>query len=347
MAALVTTTIGSFPKPDYVNVRDWFQQRYIPTYDALYFLNRDLETKFTLATKEAVTAQIDAGIDIPTDGEMRREHYIFYHLRHLTGIDFDKLQNRPIRTGVWEQDVPTVVDKVRPKDRFLLYDFRVAQSYSAKPIKLTVPGPMTIADTLVDEYYENERTLNKELAEAINVEIRALADAGCKWIQVDEPVFARKPEQALGYGIEDVERCFFGVPDSVNRIVHLCCGYPQRVDEPDDDIRKADPQAYLTLASALEASNIDAVSLEDAHRPNDLRLLERFPKTTVILGLVAIAKSSVEPVDEIRERLRTALEYIDAARLVAAPDCGLGMLERTTAERKLKNLAVAAMDMTA
>lgn len=342
MTRILTTTIGSFPKPDFVPVRDWFQEQYSATFDAFYFDNRDLETRFALATQKAVTAQVDVGIDVPTDGEMRREHYIFYHLRHLSGVDFEHLQVREIRTGMWEREVPTIIDKVRPMGTFLPYDYQIAQSYSTQPIKITVPGPMTIADTVADHHYGDPRTLNRDLAEALNVEIRALADAGCRYIQVDEPVFARKTHDALAFGIEDLERCFAGVPEEVQRVVHLCCGYPRHLDQPDEDVLKADPAAYFELAPALDEAAVDAISIEDAHRPSDLELLELFERSTVILGLVAIARTRVESVDEIRERLVVALSHIDRRRLVAAPDCGLGMLDLETATAKLVNLTTAA-----
>ena len=342
MTKVLTTTIGSFPKPDYVPVRDWFHRPYSVTFDAFYFDNRNLETRFALATQTAVTAQADAGVDIPTDGEMRREHYIFYHLRHLTGVDFEHLQKRTIRTGAWESEVPTINGPVRPKDRFLPYDYQIAQSYSSQPIKITVPGPMTIADTVADEHYGDPQDLNRDLADVLNVEIRALAAAGCSHIQVDEPVFARKTEEALAYGIENLERCFAGVPAEVQRVVHLCCGYPRHVDQPDEDVFKADPDAYFELAEALDHAAVDAISIEDAHRPSDLRLLELFQRKTVILGLVAIAKTRIEPVEEIRTRLHEALSHIDRERLMAGPDCGLGMLDLTTATSKLTNLTTAA-----
>ncbi|MEE8376655.1 MAG: cobalamin-independent methionine synthase II family protein [Acidimicrobiia bacterium] len=342
MTKVLTTTIGSFPKPDYVPVRDWFQAPYSVTFDAFYFDSRNLETQFALATQAAVTAQIDAGVDIPTDGEMRREHYIFYHLRHLNGVDFEHLQRREIRTGAWEREVPTIIDRIRPKDRFLPYDYQIAQSYSSQPIKITVPGPMTIADTVADEHYGDPRELNRDLADALNVEIRALVAAGCRHIQVDEPVFARKTEEALAFGIEDVEHCFAGVPAEVQRVVHLCCGYPRHVDQPDEDVLKADPDAYFELAGTLDQAAVDAVSIEDAHRPADLRLLELFEQKTVILGLIAIAKTAVEPAEEIRNRLHEALSHIDSERLIAGPDCGLGMLDLATATSKLANLTAAA-----
>ncbi len=342
MTKVLTTTIGSFPKPDYVPVRDWFQAPYSVTFDAFYFDSRNLETQFALATQAVVTAQIDAGVDIPTDGEMRREHYIFYHLRHLNGVDFEHLQLREIRTGAWEREVPTIIDRIRPKDRFLPYDYQIAQSYSSQPIKITVPGPMTIADTVADEHYGDPRELNRDLADALNVEIRALVAAGCRHIQVDEPVFARKTEEALAFGIEDVEHCFAGVPAEVQRVVHLCCGYPRHVDQPDEDVLKADPDAYFELAGTLDQAAVDAVSIEDAHRPANLRLLELFEQKTVILGLIAIAKTAVEPAEEIRNRLHEALSHIDSERLIAGPDCGLGMLDLATATSKLANLTAAA-----
>ena len=195
-------------------------------------------------------------------------------------------------------------------------------------------------DSTADAHYGDARTLAFALADALNVEIRRLAVAGCRWIQVDEPVFARRPERALAYGIEALARCFQGVGPPVNRVVHICCGYPAELDM--EDYPKADARAYFALADALEAAPVDAVSLEDAHRHNDLSLLERFRTTKVILGVIGIARTHVEPVDEIRARLTAALDHIDGSRLIAGPDCGLIMLDRQTARAKLENLAVAA-----
>jgi 5-methyltetrahydropteroyltriglutamate--homocysteine methyltransferase len=347
---LLTTTIGSFPKPDFVMVRDWVHPKseYKPTYDShvadeRYFQDKEIATSVFLGTIDAVRAQVDAGIDVPTDGEQGREHYIFYQLRHLKGVDYDRLQNRNLR-GVeeWYQDVPTISGKIEPQHRFLRYDWQIAQKIAGdhNPVKMTLPGPMTISDTVADEFYGDEAAFNNALADALNVEIRDLADAGCKWIQVDEPLFARYPERALAYGIENLERCFSGVPDDVNRVVHLCCGYPRELDDPDPP--KADRHSYLKLADALNEASVDAVSIEDAHRYNDLTLLERFSATNVIFGVVAIAETRIEAVDEIRDRLTAALHHIDSERLIVGPDCGLGMLDKDTAYKKLENLVEAA-----
>ncbi|MCH7887957.1 MAG: cobalamin-independent methionine synthase II family protein [Proteobacteria bacterium] len=338
---MLTTTSGSYPKPDYLPLQN--PSRGDPTRNYSDYLAappRDAKERFERGTREAVRDQVEVGIDIPTDGEIRREHYIYYHCRHLRGFSFDDLAVKEMRDGSWRARVPTIGRPIEAGAPFLAEDWRSAQAVTERPVKITVPGPMTIADSTVDTYYGDQRRLGAALADALNVEIRALADAGCTWIQVDEPLFARRPEGALAYGIDHLSRCFHGVPAGVTRVVHVCCGYPAELDM--DDYPKADPHVYATLADALEAAEIDAFSLEDAHRHNDLALLERFSSTKILLGLVDVGRSRVDPVDEIVERLRAALYHIDADRLIAAPDCGLNLLDRATALAKLGNLVAAA-----
>jgi len=343
-----TTCIGAYPKPDFVHDGNWSESEqsggdtdtrefsYVSAgtaADSVELLDR--------ATKEAIEDQLACGIDTPTDGEQRRENYIHYHCRHFKGIDFENLTNKVHRNGAAVANLPSITGKIEPNgEHFLDRDYTIAQGYSNKPVKITVPGPITIMDTTADIFYKNDRQLAFDLAAGINYEIRALADAGCKHIQVDEPLFARNVEAALDFGIECLERCFDGVPDDVQRIMHMCCGYPGHLD--DKDYQKADPGTYLLLARALDDSCIDQISIEDAHRHNDLELLEQFAKSTVIFGSIAIAESRVESVDEISQRLRAALEHIDADRLIAAPDCGLTMLGRELAMKKLSVMVQAA-----
>jgi len=199
---------------------------------------------------------------------------------------------------------------------------------------------MTLGDTVADAYYHDPVARGEAVADALNVEINALAAAGCRYIQIDEPVFARQPDRAIDYGMSHVERAFRDCPSTVTRVMHMCCGYPDRLDNP--DYPKADAHAYIDLADAVNASSIDQVSIEDAHRHNDLELLRQFSNTTVILGVVTVAKSRVEPVDEIMARLTSALDHIDGERLIAAPDCGLGLLGWDLAVEKLANLSRAA-----
>ncbi|MYD76214.1 MAG: cobalamin-independent methionine synthase II family protein [Gammaproteobacteria bacterium] len=343
-----TTCIGAWPKPAYVRLPDWFN---IPGgldgadltgrwKKAMEDLGPDAEAIISRGIQEVVQEQVRAGIDIPTDGEVPRENYIHYHCRHLNGFDFVNLTNREMRGGACAANLPTISGPVSVKQLFAVEDWKRAQAYTDRPVKFTMPGPMTVSDTSADAHYHDPARLGADIADALNREVLALAEAGCRYIQIDEPLFARKPAEALDYGFDNLERAFHGCPRHIERTVHMCCGYPDRLDHP--DYPKADPGAYLEIADAVEASSIDAVSVEDAHRHNDLHLLEHFRTTKVIFGLVAIAKSRVEGVDEIRERLLQVLAHIDRDRLIAAPDCGLGLLSRDLVVSKLNNLCAAA-----
>ncbi|NKB77880.1 MAG: 5-methyltetrahydropteroyltriglutamate--homocysteine methyltransferase [Gammaproteobacteria bacterium] len=345
---LLTTCIGAYPKPDYVELPDWFNVPAGPDtadptrlwLDAIEAMGSEAEQIIARGINEAVQDQVSSGIDIPTDGEISRENYIHYHCRHLKGFDFVNLTAKEVRGGTYSASLPSIVGPVSVMDEFLTMDWKRAQAFTDKPLKITMPGPMTISDTNSDLFYNDPKKLGADVADALNVEVRALANAGCKYIQIDEPLFARKPEEALDYGFENLERAFHGCPDSVVRTVHMCCGYPDRLDHP--NYPKADPDSYFRVADAVESSSINAVSFEDAHRHNDLSLLEHFKTTSVIFGVVAIAKSHVESVEEIQDRLLVALNHIDADRLIAAPDCGLGLLGRDLALAKMRNLSLAA-----
>ncbi len=344
---MLTTTIGAYPKPDWVPLPDWFHAEGgtdtpDPTRgyaEAWAEWGERLEEILDRATVEVVREQVELGVDVPTDGEIRRENYIHYHCRHIAGIDFERLSEKTMR-GHYRARLPTVRGPLAATAPFLLRDWRIAQAATDRPVKITVPGPLTVTDSIVDAHYGDPARLGRALAEVFNVEIRRLAEAGCRWIQVDEPLFARRTEDALAFGVENLERCFHGLPAGVTRCVHICCGYPDRLDR--EDYPKAPREAYFRLAPALDAAAVDAVSIEDAHRHNELELLERFTRTTVILGVIAIARSRVESVEEVRGRLAAALGHIDRGRLIAAPDCGLGLLTRERVREKLRVMVEAA-----
>ncbi len=349
--SLLTTCIGAYPKPDYLALPDWFNnpegvdtENPTELWQQAFNALPDAEATLERAVKDVIGQQLLAGVDIPTDGEVPRENYIHYQCRHIEGIDFSRLTKKILRDGAYQANLPTIVKPVKARKPFLYKDWQRAQRYARalgdKPVKITLPGPMTIGDTTVDAYYDNPQKRGAALADAINGDVLALAEAGCRHIQIDEPVFARYPDEALDFGFENLERAFHGCPSSVTRTVHMCCGYPGSLD--DDEYPKADHDVYFALADAIESSSIDTISLEDAHRYNDLALLERFQNTTVIFGTVAIAESRLETIDEIRSRLLDALKHIDADRLIAAPDCGLGFLGWDLAFSKLSNLCQAA-----
>ncbi len=346
--AIKTTCIGAYPKPDFVKLPDWFNIPAGPdTADptkgwkaAMEAMGDEAEAIISRGVKQAVDDQISAGIDIPTDGEIPRENYVHYHCRHLNGFDFDNLTTKELRGGTYSADIPTINGPISAKHAFMVNEWKRAQAFTDRPVKITMPGPMTVSDTNADAYYHDPAKLGADIADALNSEVIALAEAGCQHIQIDEPLFARRPHDALDYGFENLERAFHGCSAAVTRTVHMCCGYPDRLDHP--NYPKADPDAYRQLAAAIDYAKIDAVSFEDAHRHNDLKLLEEIKNTIVIFGVVAIAKSDIESVEQIRERLLAAMEHINAERLIAAPDCGLGILGRDLALAKLNNMCEAA-----
>ncbi|MFT5217964.1 MAG: 5-methyltetrahydropteroyltriglutamate--homocysteine methyltransferase [Planctomycetota bacterium] len=346
--SILTTCIGAYPKPDYVEIGNFSEtEEQLENSTTRSFTytqkttNPVAEELLIKATHAAISDQIDCGVDIPTDGEQRRENYIHYHCRNLEGIDFDHLTRKVHRNGAAVADLPTINGRIVARgNHFLDRDFKIAQQASNKPVKITLPGPLSTIDTTANVYYKSERELAFDLADALNYEIRALAEAGCRFIQIDEPLFVRHLDKALEYGVECLDRCFDGVPDEVTRVMHMCCGYPGHVD--DDGYLKADPNCYFQLAKAVDQTSVHQVSIEDAHCLNNLQLLEHFEKTSVILGVVTIANSRIETIEAIHQRIELALNHIDQDRLLVAPDCGLMMLGRDLAMTKLKNMCAAA-----
>ncbi|MEK6216113.1 MAG: cobalamin-independent methionine synthase II family protein [Boseongicola sp.] len=342
-----TTCIGAYPKPDYVPVTDWFQVGH-DAEDMSDKIMRVWENAQTpaahalmdKATAEAVADQIACGVDVPTDGEIRRENYVHYQCRHFDGFDFEGLTRRVLRNGAYASELPTIRSPVKARgESVLVRDWQVAEKAAQRPVKITLPGPMTISDTTADVYYNNAEAQAEDIARALNQEVRALAAAGCKNIQIDEPIFARKPDEALAYGMRTIAVCFDGLPEDVTRVVHMCCGYPCHLD--DMDYPKADPESYIQIAEAIDGI-VDQISIEDAHRHNPAELFSYFRKSTLIVGFVKVASSQVETVDEIRTRMARVLELLPEDRVVAAPDCGLGFLGRDLAMTKLQNLCEAA-----
>jgi 5-methyltetrahydropteroyltriglutamate--homocysteine methyltransferase len=346
---MLTTVIGAYPKPDYLKITDWFNAKggtdtATPTKfyeDEIKKLGADAESIFEKAAKEVIRDQLDCGIDIITDGEIKRENYIHYHCRHLNGVDFNTLTEKVARTGNYKCWLPTITNKISATDPFLVDEWKSNQSLSNKPVKVTIPGPMTITDTISNMHYTSDEEMGYDLAIAINTEIKRLVDAGCKYIQVDEPLFARKPDNALAFGIKNLEKCFEEINQSdVEKITHICCGYPDKIDA--ENYPKAPLDSYTKIAKALDNSKIDSVSLEDAHRYNDLSLLKNYKNTKIIFGVIKIASSKIETVEEIESRIKETLKFISKEQLIAAPDCGLGHLSRELAIKKLKIMSLAA-----
>lgn len=346
--ALQTTCIGAFPKPDWLPIRDWFEidlgeDRYAEDVIGAWTADPEHDPVFRRATEAAVRHQLECGIDVPTDGEQRRENYVHYQCRFFSGFDFANLERRVLRNGAYDCALPAIRGDVTPgRHPILVRDFKEAQAVSQVPVKMTLPGPLTIIDSTADCHYRDDSRLAEDLADALNREIRALAANGCTYIQIDEPVFARNPGAALDYGIESLVRCLSGLPTEVTRVVHMCCGYPDRIDNP--AYPKADHGVYGELIDALDG-RVEQISIEDAHCDNPLALFDRFRTSTAIVGVVRIASSRIESVAEIRRRLEEVLTRLPRERVVAAPDCGLGFLGHELALTKLRNMVAAARSL--
>ena len=231
-----TTTIGAYPRPSYLKIPDWFQNIDNTPIDwdrAWKLLGNQKDKLIKKACQEVIKEQETIGIDIITDGEVRRENYVLYHCRHLKGINFSKLTKKAVRSGSYVSWFPTIISKITAGESFLPKEWKMSQSFTKLPVKFTIPGPMTISDNTSNEHYSDLKTMGIDLGNAINIEIKRLVDAGCKYIQVDEPLFARKPSEAIDYGIDNLERCFHGCPKEIVKIVHICCGYPNVLDVVD------------------------------------------------------------------------------------------------------------------
>jgi len=361
--SLPTTVIGSMKKPSYLNIPCWAEKDVFgwgkenPEHatqngdmkqkQQKEILEKEmLEKQVMQATGEVMDFQSQVGIDIITDGEMRRNNYIYPFCRTLYGFDFEKQKEKTCRNGKWTGNLPCVVSEVSLKPESersdLAKEWQIAQDISDVPVKYTIPGPLTIADSVANCFYDNEDDFTAKLASMINHTILSLVKRGCKYIQVDEPVLARYPKKAAA-AIPNVEACFKDVPNDVTKIVHICCGYPMHLDQK--DYEKAEQNAYLEIADCLNNSIIDQVSLEDAHRRNQKELFHKLHKKTIILGVVDVSSSRVESVDEIRQHIKDVLEYVPRDKLVIAPDCGLVLLPDDVMKTKLKNMVAAAKNI--
>lgn len=361
------SVVGSFPKPASLTRRnkralevlDWFQApdtaaSFVPPeQDVAGMFN---EQEFENATRDVLKRQ--AALDVITDGEIRRDNYIYGFLRKLDGVDFSLAGRtaKSCRQGAYVAELPTIVDKLRPRDgvpRLAETEWKPAQMSSDQtvhlPIKFAIPGPLTCSDTIADKYYgpkfgaeEGRVHMMADLAPLIRTEIDALVSAGCKHIQIDEPLLARYPQYAETV-LPIVDSLVEGAAAAGCTIyIHMCCGYPDKVDST--TYLKAPKENYAKLAPLIESlcPNVHVVSIEDAHRHNDFEvLLPLFKTKTVMLGVIKVASSKIETAEEIEARVREALQFIPPSRLILAPDCGLAMLPDDTIDAKLRSLVAA------
>ncbi len=304
---LPTSTAGSLPKPSW------------------------------LATPETLwSQQVNAGIDIISDGEQTRQHFVTTFIEGLSGVDFVNRKTVKIRDR-YDASVPVVVDAVsRPKAVFV-EDAKFLRSQTDQPIKWALPGPMTMVDTLYDDHYKSREKLAWEFAKILNEEALELQEAGVDIIQFDEPAFNVFFDEVNNWGIEALERAIEGL--TCETAVHICYGYGIKANNDWKKTLGSEWRQYEEFFPKLQASNIDIISLEcqNSHVPIDLLGLLKGKK--LMLGAIDVATNDIETPEEVADTLRRALEFVDADKLYPCTNCGMTPLSREVARAKLKALS--------
>jgi 5-methyltetrahydropteroyltriglutamate--homocysteine methyltransferase len=332
---LPTTVVGSYPQPDWLVDRAYLQSHLPPRVRASGFWRIDepyLEQAQDDATRIAISDMEHAGIDILTDGEIRRESYSNHFATALDGIDLVRPGQRPSRTGRMDT-VPRIAGPIRRNRPVEVHDVAFARAHTDRPLKITLPGPFTMTQQAVDDYYGDDALAAMDFAAAVNAEIKDLIAAGADVIQLDEPYLQARSEDAARYAVVAIDRALQDVP--VTTVLHTCFGYGLVVGAKSVD-------AGYPFLEPLAACAADQISIEAAQPDLDLTVLERMGDKTMIVGVLDLGSDDVEPMDVVERRIRAALQYLPPERIILGPDCGMKYLSRESAFRKLQTMATAA-----
>jgi 5-methyltetrahydropteroyltriglutamate--homocysteine methyltransferase len=330
---LPTSLVGSYAQPDWLIDRAKLAGRFPPRVRALELWRvapEWLEQAQDDATKLAIRDQERAGLDLITDGEMRRESYSNRFATALEGVDIDNPGTALDRSG-HPNPVPRIVGRIRRKHPVQLRDLEVLKANTAYPVKMTVPGPFTMSQQAQNDFYPSEAEAALGYAEAVNEEIRDLHAAGADVVQIDEPYMQARPEKAREFGVAALARALDGVAGTT--AVHICFGYAAIIHER--------PSGYSFLPE-LAAAPVDQISIETAQSNLDTSVLATLPGKTIILGVLDLSSHEVETVVTVADRIRRALPHVPPERIVVAPDCGLKYLSRDLAFAKLKAMVEGA-----
>lgn len=332
-----TTVIGSLPKPSWLYDSAGFTTEVKGLHGKggnWVCSGEQLREAQDDAVRIAIGTQDSAGLDEITDGEQRRESYLSYVTRRLGGFDYQDMAEKWVRDGRRLAQVGRCTGPVTWPGPLLLQDLRFTIAHSRKPVKVTLPGPMTVCDSTLDEFYGDEKSIAFAIAESLNKEALALAGAGASTIQFDEPVFSRYPNTVLDWGIEALDRAAHGV--TARTAVHICYSYPL------PGVPRPITPSYPTILPALNQSSIDQVALEFQSPMLSPELLTLCPAKTVLFGCVANTTEEVELPGNIANRLLEASKYHPAEKLKAAPDCGLAPLSGASARQKLRAMVIGS-----
>jgi 5-methyltetrahydropteroyltriglutamate--homocysteine methyltransferase len=330
---LPTMLVGSYAQPEWLIDREKLAGRFPPRVRAreLWRVPEPyLAEAQDDATLLAIRAQTDAGLDVITDGEIRRESYSNRFATALDGIDIDNPGTALDRSG-HPNPVPRIVGPIRRRHPVEVDDVRFLRRHTDRPIKMTVPGPFTMTQQAQNDHYPDEASAALAYAAAVNEEIRDLFDAGADMVQIDEPYLQARPEKAREYGVTALERALDGIAGMT--AVHICFGYAAIIHDR--------PSGYSFLPE-MAACSCDAVSIETGQSQLDCSVLAELPGKQIILGVIDLGDHTVETADVVAARIRRALPYVPVENLIPAPDCGMKYLPRDVAFGKMQALVAGA-----
>ncbi len=328
-----TSLVGSYPQPDWLIDRAKLAGRFPPRVRALELWRvapAYLAQAQDDATIIAIRDQERAGLDIITDGEMRRESYSNRFATALDGVDLDNPGSALDRSG-HPNPVPRVTGRIRRRHAVEVRDVQFLRANTDRRIKITVPGPFTMAQQAQNDFYASEREMALDYAAAVNAEIRDLFAAGADVVQIDEPYMQARPDKAREYGLEAVNAALDGIKGET--ALHICFGYAAIIHER--------PAGYNFLPE-LAGSTVNGISLETAQSNLDTSILTNLAGKTIILGVIDLSDPEVETAETVAARIRRALPHVDPTKVIVAPDCGMKYLPRETAFGKMQAMVAGA-----
>ncbi len=328
-----TTIAGSLPKPSWLAEPHKLWPQWKLSGEALAEAKRD-------ATLLWVKAQEDAGIAIVGDGEQSRQHFVHGFLESVEGIDFDHKVKMGIRNNRYEAMVPVVTGPVRLRGRVHEPEAKVARAHTARTLKFTLPGPMTMVDTVADSHYRDRAKLAMALAELLNQEARALEKQGVDVIQFDEPAFNVYMDEVKRWGVEALHRAIEGL--KCRTAVHICYGYGIQANIDWKKSLGSQWRQYEEIFPALAGSRLDQVSVECMHSHVPLSLLKLLAGKDVLVGVIDVATDKIETAEEIAGLIAEAAKYVPKEHILACTNCGMAPMDRSIATAKLEALGAGA-----
>ena len=328
-----TTTAGSLPKPAWLAETN-------KLWPAWRVQGEDLARAKRDATLLWLKEQEDAGIDIVSDGEQSRQHFVHGFLEFVEGIDFEHKVKMGIRNNRYDAMVPVVTGPLRLRGRVHQAEARLARAHTKKKLKITMPGPMTIVDTIADRHYGDKVKLAMAFAELLNQEARALVRDGVDVIQFDEPAFNVYMEDVKKWGITTLHRAIRGL--RCKTCVHICYGYGIKANLDWKGTLGSEWRQYEEIFPALAKSKVDQVSLECIHSKVPVSLLGLLKGKEVLLGVIDVASDTIETPAEVAATIGKALKYVPKSKLIPCTNCGMAPMNREIAIAKLKALAAGA-----